>query len=210
MKKQKEILEDSSSEIKNKQTDNSAENQEESELLSGETEESTTQENITDNIDTEGVVATVPSKSFRERMDDVYSYLGGFFKRNNLIQRFAGIFLIFISFVTWKNNSLDYKINFSYMWKEYSESISIGKMVIIVGGIFVVLTLLKEFVVKLRKINYDSYIFIGGLFLFGVTSLWRCVDFYLIIAITIVCVVLVNSFTKHTDFNIIRKKSPSS
>lgn len=218
MKKQKKVSEDNNPQIESKQTDSSAEISEEDKItaeseesaqkvenLSEETSEEQSAEIVENQSDTETTTEVVPPKSFRDRINDVYNYFGGFFERNNVMQRFIGLFLIFISFVTWKNNSLDDKINFSHKWKEYSESVSIGKMVLIVGGIFVVLTLLKELVVKLRKINYDSYIFIGGLLLFGVTALWRCVDFYLIIAITIVCVALVNSFTKHTDFMLLKR-----
>ena len=218
MKKQKKVSEDNNPQIESKQTDSSAEISEEDKItaeseesaqkvenLSEETSEEQSAEIVEDQSDTETTTEVVPPKSFRDRINDVYNYFGGFFERNNVMQRFIGLFLIFISFVTWKNNSLDDKINFSHKWKEYSDSVSIGKMVLIVGGIFVVLTLLKELVVRLRKINYDSYIFIGGLLLFGITALWRCVDFYIIIAIVIVSVVLVNSFTKHTDFMLLKR-----
>ncbi len=149
------------------------------------------------------------AKSWREAYSDfvlgIWGKIWGFVAKHDVLQRFIGIFLVFISFITVKNYNLESRIHFKDNWTDFSKSVDIKIMFIVVGGFFVLLTALKELVKPFKKINFDSYIFVFGLLFFGTTTLWRSGDINYYVAIVAVISVFINSFVKYSDFQFIKK-----
>lgn len=121
-------------------------------------------------------------------------------EKNRILARFIGLFFIFSSAMLIINYRKDPKMRFYGDWGEFSKSVDLKIMIISIGAVFVILCLLNLFVKKLREVNFDSYLFVFGTMLFGISTLWRTDEYFYGIGTIVISVVLLSSFTKPEDF----------
>ncbi len=120
----------------------------------------------------------LPAKTFRQSLDDMSAAVAAFISENNIMARFIGLFMMFASFVFIGNYRHDPRIRFFDMnngevWKEYSNTVSFGKMGAFIVLAFVGITLLRKYIPKISRINTDGYILLAGVVSFGMCALWR-------------------------------------
>lgn len=193
-------------------SDNSQENNPENEEKTVVSQDNTPEKNDEGSADeTQG--ETVKKVSFTERIDSIQNAAARIISENNLMARFAGLFLIFASIVLIGNYKSTYRLrpfqldgdNFTDHWKDYCETVSLGKMAAFIGIAFIGVSLLRKFVPKLRQISIDGYILVSGVMLFGICSLWRVENSLLSFSIISVSVILLSCFIKSDEFSELKK-----
>lgn len=134
------------------------------------------------------------------KFDDISCIAGRFIAENHVLARFIGLFFIISSVMIIINYRKDPKIKAVEQWKEFSEAINPRSVLTAVVAVFIILALLNKFIVKLRSINYDSYIFLAGTMMFGISALWRNENTGLGVGIILVTLVLFMCLLKAEDF----------
>ena len=92
----------------------------------------------------------IPSKTFKESVNDLTSLCISFISENNVVARLIGLFLLFSSgvFITnynKENRQRFFELHNGDAWKDYCNSVSIGKMAaFIIIGFLLKISLIKE------------------------------------------------------------------
>ncbi|MBR6835352.1 MAG: hypothetical protein IKM72_05030, partial [Oscillospiraceae bacterium] len=120
----------------------------------------------------------IQTKTFKDSVNDVTRLFVSFISENNVVARLIGLFMLFSSAVFITNYNQESRLRFfdlhnGDVWKDYCNSVSIGKMAafIIIG--FAAVSLIKKFVPKVRKFGFDEFLLVAGCLSFGVCAVWR-------------------------------------
>lgn len=164
----------------------------------------------TDENTAEETAQEVSRITFRQRIDLIQGTVASFIAENNVMARFIGLFMIFASGVFFRNYNNEPRIksfdrNNGDLWKDYCESVSLGKMAFFIAVFFIGISVLRHLIPKLKKINIDGYLLIGGVMSFGICSLWRVEDPPLSFGIIAVAFILFSCFLKSDEFEELKR-----
>lgn len=136
------------------------------------------------------------------KSDGIISAVSEFAVRNNILTRFIGLFLIVSSVILMINYNKETKIRYNDNgnWQSFCKSVNLFPVMFVIAAAFILLCILKKKVSKLKNINFDSYILVAGMLMFGVSMLWRSDNFYAAIGIIAVTTVLSICLLKPDDF----------
>ncbi len=99
-----------------------------------------------------------------------------------------------------KNYNKETQIKYDQNWQMFCENVNLFSIMAVVAAAFIILCIIKEKIKRLKEINFDSYILVAGMLMFGVSMLWRGDNFYVAIGIIAVTTVLSMCLLKPDDF----------